>query len=164
MRRVASFLLVVLLALVAVTSSLAHPPADKGDVKLKVFVHNPHDERGKPAPKPVLCDPTTNDAVSDFGLADWYLSGPIDYHVNYSSIPATVGSAQSAIAKSFGTWATAAGSGVDFHEGSSTAINVARHELTANLGRGQVGGRCEVALATCARGQQSASRQHHDQP
>jgi hypothetical protein len=125
MRRAALFALVVLLLLVAAMPSAAQPAAGKDEIKLKVFVHYP--KPGKP--KPAVCDPTSNDKITTFGLTPWKRSGTVTYRVNVGSIPSSVkNSAQTAITRSYATWESRTNGKVHFVQGSSTSVNTYKYD------------------------------------
>jgi hypothetical protein len=126
MRKVAFFALVVLLLLVGVMPSAAQPAVDKDQVKLKVFIHYP--KPGKPGPKPGVCDPTTNDQVTTYGLTPWKQSGTVTYHVNVGSIPGSVQNAQTAISNSYAVWESKASGKVHFVQGAPTSIKTYKYD------------------------------------
>jgi hypothetical protein len=135
MKRLVYLVLVVLLALAAAGPTWAQPVADRGNIKLKVFIHYPR--RGKPLPRPGICDPTQNANVNDYGLTPWKHSGAVTYHVNYSTVPSTVADAQTAIHKSYAVWDALAG-GVEFVEGSSTRVKTAKNDGVMIVAWGRV--------------------------
>jgi Matrixin len=73
-------------------------------VELRVFIHRPR------VVKPNhlgTCVPTVNPNVDHFKFADWYLSGPIVWRLNRSTVPASVaGSVDSVLNQSFNTWSS----------------------------------------------------------
>lgn len=125
MKKVALCLLAVVLVLVAVSPSFAQPATDKGEIKLKVFIHYPRP--GKPQPQPGTCDPTQNDKLDTYGLTGWKHSGTVYYHVNYGSIPSTVSDPQTAIHNSFEVW-DALAPGVDLVEGTQTTLKTYKYD------------------------------------
>lgn len=128
MRRLTVCLLVMVLSFLAVLPVAADPELDRGPEvpKLRVFVHYPR--HGKPAPAPGVCDPTTNDAVTDYGLTGWKLVGTVTYRVNYNSIPTSVADAKMAISNSFQVWAGEAAGKVQFIEGPAATAKVAKRD------------------------------------
>jgi predicted Zn-dependent protease len=125
MRKAGLVALVVLLLLAAAMPSAAQPPADKDEVKLKVFIHYP--KPAKPAP-PGVCDPTVNDQVSTYALAGWKHSGTVTYHVNYRSVPSQARTPQTAIQNSYATWMAKANGKATFVEGTQTTVTKAQRD------------------------------------
>ncbi len=122
MRRVLLVVLAAVFALALVSPTLAASP---DNVKLRVFVHYP--KHGKPESRPGVCEPTDSSS-SLYGLTGWKLpAGTVVYHVNYGSIPSSVGNAQTAIRSSFAAWELN-GVSFSFNEGSQTTIRGAKRD------------------------------------
>lgn len=104
--------------------------AQKDDIVLKTFVHDP---QGHGKPQPVSnCTDTTNDQVSDFGLAGWQMpSLGMSYKINFSTKPRnlTDSEVKNAIADSFGTW-NAADANQIFTDGGTTSAKTAKYDGT----------------------------------
>jgi hypothetical protein len=72
-------------------------------IEVRAFIHRPrvveHNHLG-------TCTTTTDDAVTDYGLAGWHLPAGISPKLNESTDPLTVGvsAARTAIQNSFATW------------------------------------------------------------
>lgn len=83
------------------------PPEDV--TRLRVFIHTEEERRPGHRSSAPVCQPTTNDAASVYGLTGWHLpSGPFSYRINTRRAPdAIASSASSAIAAAAQTWAAA---------------------------------------------------------
>lgn len=82
------------------------PPEDV--TRLRVFVHEEEERRPGHRSSFPVCQPTTNDAVSIYGLTGWHLPGPFSYRMNTRRAPEAIASSASlAIAAAAQTWAAA---------------------------------------------------------
>ena len=124
MRKVMLAILVAVVALVAITPSLAQPAANKDNVRLRMFVHYPRDSAKS---QPPSCNRSSITTPSDFDLAGWRLAGNTDYYVNVGSIPAGVENGMMAIRNSFQVWAAANGR-VSLVEGTPTTVKTAKYD------------------------------------
>lgn len=123
-------LIVLLVAFYSGLSNLGVAIAQKDDIVLKTFVHDPQGH-GKPLP-PSNCTVTTNDQVSDFGLAGWHMpSVGMSYQINLSTKPKNLSESQvsTAVQSSFGTWTTA-DSGQIFNYAGTTSVKAAKLDGT----------------------------------
>ncbi|MCX6811495.1 MAG: matrixin family metalloprotease [Candidatus Berkelbacteria bacterium] len=123
-------LIVLVVAFYSGLSNLGVAIAQKDDIVLKTFVHDPQGH-GKPLP-PSNCTVTTNDQVSDFGLAGWQMpSSGMSYKINLSTKPKnlTDSEVKNAIADSFGTW-NAADPNQIFTDGGTTTAKTAKYDGT----------------------------------
>ncbi|HHT9127077.1 MAG TPA: matrixin family metalloprotease [Candidatus Brocadiia bacterium] len=97
-----------------------------GREKVRVFIHHPLPKKSRAE----TCTVTTNDTVSDYGLAGWHMpTGGVKYYVNVNSVPKTVGSsnALTAIENAFSAWTTASPTKI-FTYGGNTAIKAAKRD------------------------------------
>ncbi|MBU2595410.1 matrixin family metalloprotease [Patescibacteria group bacterium] len=141
-------LIVLVVAFYSGLSNLGVAIAQKDDIVFKTFVHDPR-APGKPVPVS-NCTVTTNDQVSDFGLAGWYMpSAGMDYQINFGTKPKNLSESQvsAAIQSSFNTW-TAADPKQKFNYAGTTTTKAAKFDGTnAILWKGITRGALAITYA-----------------
>jgi len=126
----ALFIFLAVLTVLFFNAGIATAKNNDNDLKLKVFVHEPN-----PHGKPALtsgCTPTSNDKVTDYGLAGWTMpSTGLTYKINTTTKPSNLTASQVSIAmtNSFATW-TAADSKQIFQSGGTTTARTAKYDHT----------------------------------
>src|SRR5687767_14524185 len=98
--------------------ALNQPPPD--GVDLRVFIHRPRVLKPRHLG---TCTPTSNDS-DHFEITPWYLSGPIIWSLNRSTVPSTIaGSVDGIINAAFNQWSQGA-----FTQGADTRAKGARFD------------------------------------
>lgn len=132
--------LALLAAMCGAAPAGAAPPADKDQVKLRVFVHYPgHGGKGNVS----YCSLTQDDQVNDYGLTGWQLpAAGFTYWINYRSAPANLTEAQiyQAMSAASATW-TAAAPSATFYYGGATTAKPSRYDGVNAVGWGKLGAR-----------------------
>lgn len=141
-------LIILVIAFYSGLSNLGVAIAQKDDIVLKTFVHDPQGH-GKPLP-PSNCTVTTNDQVNDYGLAGWHMaSSGMNYQINFTTKPKNLSESQvlTAIADSFGTWTTADSKQI-FNFSGTTSVKTAKLDGTnAILWKGISSGALAITYA-----------------
>lgn len=124
MKKYFILILLVAIGLLFSVSPVALAKADKGELKLKVFVHYPKPDDDNPGKKPVSkCQTTIDDLVTNYGLTGWKLpSGDIIYQINYSTKPRNVSTSEVTLSveQAFNVWETEV---ITFNEGLPVSIS-----------------------------------------
>lgn len=138
MRKILLLSLVVLVfAFYSGLSNLGVAIAQKDDVVLKTFVHDPK-APGKPLPSS-NCAVTTNDQVNDYSLAGWQMpSSGMNYQINFGTKPKNLNESQvlTAMKNSFGAWTTADSDQIFNYTGTTTVKTAKLDGTNAVLWKG----------------------------
>lgn len=103
-----------------------YPDPKNKDVRVRVFVHQPHDKDAKDArtvTAPVLAC-TDPDATVPVGAAPWHLPSSVTYRLNVSSVPSSVGSGNlpTIADNAFDVWQAAIANKAVFTRGANTTV------------------------------------------